>query len=177
VGENRKPVLLNLGCGTVHEPGFINVDAFGNPDFIWDLEVTPFPWPDNSVDGIQMRHVLEHLDNWWECFEECARILRPGGFLRIHVPDASSDTALAYRDHKRVFSLASFHGIQGRPSGTNSWAATVEGGIPLVQEFYAQVPYNRFQWMAKYCPWLLRFCADHLRNFIWEQQFVFRKLP
>jgi ubiquinone/menaquinone biosynthesis C-methylase UbiE len=156
----------------------INVDAFASchPDVVHDLNVTPYPWADNSVDGIQMRHVLEHLPNWWEAFCECARILKPGGYLRIHVPDESSETALTYRDHVRVFSNASFHGIRGRPSGTNAWATTVEGSIPLVQEFYAQVPYKQYEWMVRWCPWLLRFCANHLRNFIWEQQFVFRKV-
>jgi SAM-dependent methyltransferase len=173
-----KPVFLNLGCGTNREPNHINVDAFAtvNPDVVWDLNVTPYPWAANSVDGIMMYHVLEHLDNWWEAFTECARILKPGGYLRIHVPDESSATALTYRDHVRVFGLASFHGIHGRESGTNAWARTVEGSIPLMQEFYAQVPYKKYEWMIWSCPWLLRFCAAHLRNFIWEQQFVFRKI-
>ena len=110
------PVLLNMGRGINTEPDHINVDAYGRPDVVWDLNVTPFPWATNSVDGIQARHVFEHLENWWEAFVDCARILKPGGYLRIHVPDESSTTALTYRDHLRVFSLASFHGIQGYPS-------------------------------------------------------------
>jgi len=177
VGAHVKPVLLNLGCGSNHESDHINVDAFGKADVKWDLNVTPFPWGDNSVDGIQARHVFEHLENWWEAFVDCARILKPGGYLRIHVPDESSTSALTYRDHLHVFSRASFHGIKGYPSGTNAWAAGVEGTIPLYLESYAQVPYQQYEWMARWCPRVLRFCADHLRGFIWEQQFVFRKVP
>jgi ubiquinone/menaquinone biosynthesis C-methylase UbiE len=178
VGAPVRPLLLNLGCGTNTEPGWCNVDAFENcnPDVVWDLNVTPYPWADNSVDGIQMRHVLEHLENWWEAFTECARILKPGGFLKIHVPDESSMTALTYRDHVRVFSLASFHGIVGRPSGTNAWAHSVKDSVPLVLEAYYQVPYKKYEWMTRWCPRVLRFCAEHLRNFIWEQQFHFRKI-
>jgi SAM-dependent methyltransferase len=176
--DTATPLLLNLGCGTQKEPQFLNVDGFKecNPDLVWDLNVTPYPWESNSVDGVQMLHVLEHLDNWWEAFCECARILKPGGFLRIHVPDESSQTALTYRDHLRVFGLASFHGIHGRPSGTNAWAKSVESTVPLVLSEYYQVPHGNYQWMARWCPRVLRFCADHLRNFIHEQRFVFRKI-
>lgn len=176
MGKTATPVYLNLGCGLNRKKDWINVDAFGNPDVLWDLDVTPYPWADNSVDGIEMFHVLEHLENWWEAFTECARILKPGGTLRIHVPDESSRTALTYRDHKTVFSQVSFHGIRGSRSGTNSWAETVEASVPLVLERYYRCPYKEYEWMARWCPRVLRFCADHLRNFIHEQQFHFRKV-
>lgn len=172
-----RPVLLNLGAGLNPLPKpFINVDAYGTPDVRWDLNVTPYPWEDNSVDGIEMWHVLEHLDDWWAVFCECARILKVGGYLHIRVPDESSKTALTYRDHNHVFSLASFHGIAGRTSGTNAWAITEEGKVPLALVEYYQVPYTDYQWMIKWCPRILKFCADHLRNFIHEQRFIFRKI-
>ena len=178
LGGHVGPVLLNLGCGTAHEADMINVDAFlnCNPDAVWDLNEIPFPWADNSIDGINAKHVLEHLENWWGAFTECARILKPGGYLRIHVPDESSATALCYRDHLRVFNVSSFHGVKGRPSGTNAWAKTEEDSVPLALESYFQVPHKEYEWMARWCPRVLRFCANHLRNFIWEQQFVFRKI-
>lgn len=172
------PLLLNLGCGTYkREAPWVNVDAFRecNPDVVWNLNETPFPWETNSVDAILMTHVLEHIENWWECFTECARILKPGGTLQINVPDESSSTALTYRDHLNVFNLASFHGIVGRTSGTNAWAKSVEGTVPLMLENYYQVPFKKYEWMVRF-PRLLKFCAEHLRNFIWEQQFHFRKV-
>lgn len=177
MGTVAEPLLLNLGCGTWKRSGYVNVDAFEQckPDFIWNLDVTPYPWETNSVDGIVMTHVLEHLDNWWEAFCECSRILKPGGFLQINVPDESSSTALTYRDHLHVFNLASFHGIKGRTSGTNAWAMGEEDKIPLVLEQYFQVPFKEYEWMTRF-PRLLKFCAKHLRNFIWEQQFHFRKV-
>ena len=171
------PVYLNLGCGTrrLEGDGWVNVDAYGDPDLVWNLNEFPYPWAENSVDAIVMLHVLEHVDKWWECFTECARILKPGGTLQINVPDESSPTALTYRDHLHVFNRASFHGIRGRPSGTNAWAIDVEGSVPLVLERYYQVPFKQYEWMTRF-PRLLRFCADHLRGFIWEQQFHFRKV-
>jgi SAM-dependent methyltransferase len=173
---NHVPLFLNLGCGGNRLPRHVNVDLYGKPDVIWDLNITPYPWADNSVDGIEMWHTLEHLENWWGAFTECARILRPGGYLRIRVPDESSETALTYRDHRHVFSQRSFHGIEGRVQGTNAWAETEAESVPLRQVSYYRVPFPEYQWMAKRCQWLLLFCANHLRNFIWEQRFEFVKI-
>lgn len=176
MGNDAKPVLLNLGCGSRKIEGWINCDAFAEcePDRIVDLN-KPLPWPDNSVDQIIMLHVLEHVQEWWQCFTECARILKPGGMLQINVPDESSSTALTYRDHLHVFNRASFHGIKGRSSGTNAWAKSQEGKVPLVLERYYQVPFREHEWLTRF-PRILKFCAEHLRNFIWEQQFHFRKV-
>ena len=169
--------MLNLGCGFNKLPEMINVDAYGvcNPDVIWDLNKFPYPWEDNSVDGIVAFHIFEHLIDWWPAFLECARILKFGGTLEIRVPDESSATALTYRDHFHVFSLASFHGIQEAGSGTNAWAHTVKETVPFKLVRYSQVPFKQYNWMLNF-PWLLRFCAKHLRNFIHEQSFIFYKI-
>jgi ubiquinone/menaquinone biosynthesis C-methylase UbiE len=167
--------LQNLGAGSIKLPGWVSVDAYGNPDVTWDLNVTPFPWDDDSVDAILMSHILEHVDEWWACFKECARILKPGGTLKIHVPDESSRTALTYRDHLHVFSPASFHGTVGAGSGSNAWARTEEGSVPLLMQEYIRVPYKEYNWMTRF-PRLLEFCANHMRGFIWEQQFHFVKV-
>ncbi len=104
---------VNLGCGTHTPYDWINVDyAFGArisrlpvvsslirrlnvlrtdwPDgiVIHDLRQT-FPWADNSVDHIYSSHTLEHLNKQQgrHCLKECFRVLKPGGVLRIVVPD------------------------------------------------------------------------------------------
>lgn len=176
MGEIAKPLLLNLGAGSNRLEHHVSVDNWGDPDIRWDLNKVPYPWPDNSVDGIEMWHTLEHLTNWWEAFKECARILKPGGYLHVRVPDESSATAWGYRDHVAVFTQASFHGIVGRDHGTNAWAIHETGTVPLVLESYYQVPYKQYEWMTRWCPRVLKFCAEHLRNFIWEQRFYFRKV-
>ncbi len=89
------PLLLNLGSGTHNVPGWVNVDLWGwhaawgvHPDVVWDLR-RPLPLPDGSVEGISMEHVLEHLpaDVGLSAVEQCHRLLRPGGVLRLSVPD------------------------------------------------------------------------------------------
>ena len=54
---------LNLGCGSKILEGYTNVDKFDyyKPDIVHDLEVTPYPFKENSVDEILMSHVLEHI--------------------------------------------------------------------------------------------------------------------
>jgi SAM-dependent methyltransferase len=173
--------VLNLGCGYRKMIGAINVDAYGEPDVKHDLDVVPYPWEDESIDGICAHHVFEHLTDWWTAFKECGRILKVGGKLEIKVPDASCDSALGYRDHHHMFMPYTFHGaytFDGKPfrHGSNAWASDVSGEVPLMFVSWNQVPFKRYEWMIKWCPWLLTFCGTHLRNFIWEQIFIFEKI-
>lgn len=83
---------LNLGCGNVYLPQMINVDFFTNrrKDYGLDLRY-PFKMPDDSMDGIFCDHTMEHLsyEELEVSLRECCRVLKPGGVLRIVVPDMS----------------------------------------------------------------------------------------
>ena len=175
-----KAICLNLGCGHLKRIGWINVDKYDNcdPEVVHDLNKFPYPWDENSVDAIEMFHTLEHLDDWWGAFLECARILKPGARMEIHVPDESSATALTYRDHNHIFSCVSFHGIMDRTGwGTNAWAHIENDTVPLVMIGYRRSFFGKYQWMVRWpFRWLGKFCAEHLRNFVWEQQFLFEKI-
>ena len=54
---------LNLGCGNVKKPGFVNVDklALFQPDELVDLETLPWPWADDAVEEVTLSHVLEQM--------------------------------------------------------------------------------------------------------------------
>lgn len=106
---------LNLGCGSQVVTGWANVDyALGAklakwPLFPhlnrrlklfamdWDSRIvlhdlcTPFPWPDATAEVIYSSHTLEHLSraDGVSFLKECRRVLRPGGLIRILVPDLS----------------------------------------------------------------------------------------
>jgi len=55
----------------------------------------PLQWHNDSVDVIYSSHTLEHLDRTQglQFIAECYRILKPGGVLRIVVPDLASFVA------------------------------------------------------------------------------------
>jgi len=102
--EKTSPVHLHLGCGPNYLPGFLNIDA--NPQRKVDLWLdvrNGLPFPDGTVDSIYSTHMLEHLyhDELGRLFEECWRVLRPGGGVRFVVPNLETAiTAYVQRENK-----------------------------------------------------------------------------
>lgn len=82
---------LHLGCGPRAMPGWVNIDAFEQPNLNlrWDLR-DPFPCRDGVAELIYSEHVLEHLDRGDadRLLVELRRLLQPGGIVRLGVPDA-----------------------------------------------------------------------------------------
>lgn len=75
---------LNLGGGNQKIPGFINIDRLNGQ------EAYPLPaYADGSVDEIRASHILEHFGHREvpEVLKEWVRVLKPGGVLKIAVPD------------------------------------------------------------------------------------------
>jgi predicted SAM-dependent methyltransferase len=86
------PLRLHLGCGSIYKDGWVNIDLAGTrADLPWDLAL-PLPLPPRSVDAIFHEHLLEHLTyaQGVELHRRCLELLRPGGVLRIGVPDAGT---------------------------------------------------------------------------------------
>jgi len=83
-------VLIHLGCGEQNAPGWINVDAqpFPHVNFVGGVEKLPM-FASNSANLIYACHVLEHISyqRYPEILKEWRRVLKPGGVLRIAVPD------------------------------------------------------------------------------------------
>jgi SAM-dependent methyltransferase len=79
---------VNLGAGDDVRDGWYNVDRVARTgiDETIDLNETPWPLPDESVDSILASHVLEHLEDVDAALQECARLLTPGGRLVIKWP-------------------------------------------------------------------------------------------
>ncbi|MBN1492610.1 MAG: hypothetical protein JW938_00535 [Candidatus Omnitrophica bacterium] len=90
MGTTSEVLKLNLGCGVNLKEGYVNVDKYGTPDFLWDLEEFPWPWDDSSVDEITLDNVLEHIgqtnDVFLKVMQELYRICKPQAFISIVVP-------------------------------------------------------------------------------------------
>ncbi len=80
----------NLGCGNQICAGWINIDIVcTGPGVVAHDLSTGIPLPDASCEVVYHSHVLEHLKRPDAQFfmRECVRVLKPGGILRVAVPD------------------------------------------------------------------------------------------
>jgi len=81
---------LHLGCGNKHIPGYIHIDVadYSHIDYKRSIHDLPM-FADDSVDYIYCCHALEYFDRTMGCLalKEWYRILKPGGILRLAVPD------------------------------------------------------------------------------------------
>lgn len=91
---------LHLGCGKRNIPGFVHIDAVDYPhvDHVSTIDSLSFI-PDGSVELIYNCHVLEHFKrrDVERVLREWYRVLKPGGVLRISVPDFAKLSELYQR--------------------------------------------------------------------------------
>ena len=108
---------LDLGSGPIAHPGWVGIDRSPNlllqkvpgakrllhkAGLLGDLHMIPWspeikrvnmikglPYADNSVAAIYSSHAFEHiyLDEVRGILAECHRVLRPGGVIRLALPD------------------------------------------------------------------------------------------
>jgi len=77
-------IKLNIGAGSTKLEGFTPIDRrFGH-------EAGKLDYEDNTVDEIRASHILEHFSHGEVpgVLAEWVRVLKPGGRIRIAVPDA-----------------------------------------------------------------------------------------
>lgn len=98
---------LDLGSGLHATPGYISVDKYpeAQPAVLHDLEVTPWPFEDSSVNEVVMRHILEHLgettDGFKSIIQELYRVCCDGAVIHITVPHPFSTEFVSDPTHVR----------------------------------------------------------------------------
>jgi SAM-dependent methyltransferase len=94
--KNNQGIKLDLGCGAMKNPGFVGMDyrKMEGVDIAHDLEVFPYPLPNESCSMVVSSHVLEHINPHGYIFirlmNEVWRIMKPGAEFLIAVPYAGS---------------------------------------------------------------------------------------
>ena len=80
---------LNLGCGSLFFPSWVNIDFLPRPCVQGHNLTKPLPFADDSFDATYSSHVLEHFskDQGKKFVEEQFRVLKNGGVCRLVVPD------------------------------------------------------------------------------------------
>jgi GT2 family glycosyltransferase/SAM-dependent methyltransferase len=136
--KGRKKRILEIGCGNGFHANTINnklnevigidlskesisvaKNRYPNTEFrVMNAENLKFK--DNSFNEIYALDVLEHVDNLKKVMEEISRVLCPGGYLKINVPDPRSEkwliklrpTYFKEIHHVRVFSYSDLEKLQ-----------------------------------------------------------------
>jgi len=95
---------LHLGCGKRFIPGYVHIDAIDYPhvDHVSTIDNLSFIEND-SVEVIYNCHVLEHFKrrDVLQVLSEWRRVIKPGGILRISVPDFAAICEV-YRKYKDI---------------------------------------------------------------------------
>lgn len=86
-GKKRK--IIDIGCGINKYPNSFGIDI--NPDFkpdkVWDCN-NGLPFIESgSVDFINCNNALEHFKNPYFALQECYRVLKKNGEMRLIVPN------------------------------------------------------------------------------------------
>ncbi len=98
--------VLDLGC----QRGSFDASVYPLTVVRLDLEIpnrTPqnfiagsasaLPFADRSFQAVVSNHSLEHFENLDTCIQEIARVLAPGAFVYVAIPDSSTLTDHVYR--------------------------------------------------------------------------------
>lgn len=81
---------VNLGCGGRYHPDWINIDMTPTGAEVVRHDLSRgIPLADASCDVIYASHLLEHIlhSDAPTFLKECYRVMRPGGVIRVAVPD------------------------------------------------------------------------------------------
>lgn len=88
--DTATPHLLNLGCGKRHHPAWVNLDFKSEPPEVTAHDLTKgIPFASESFDVVYHSHLLEHFPKEYAhtFLKDCCRVLKPGGIIRVVVPD------------------------------------------------------------------------------------------
>lgn len=120
-------VKLDLAAGQNCREGFESVDLPGT-GAKHEVDLLRYPWPfaDSSVDELHCSHFIEHIpmthvlddgtptggtdsrDAFFRFFDECFRVLRPGGIMTVVCPVARSNRAFQDPTHRRFIVAETF---------------------------------------------------------------------
>jgi predicted SAM-dependent methyltransferase len=109
-------VRLHLGCGLVHRANWVNLDRYPTDaaDLLADAILLPFP--DGCAQAVEALQLVEHLGYVGTLYalHEWARVLTPGGTLRIETPDRAATLSAALSEESDKAALPWLFGMEER---------------------------------------------------------------
>lgn len=88
--NDRRLPYLNFGCGGLFHPSWVNADLHPASAEVLKVRFAErLPFEDGTFEVAYHSHVLEHfpLEAARFLLAECRRVVRPGGTIRVVVPD------------------------------------------------------------------------------------------
>lgn len=106
-----RPVEIELGGGDRRAKGLYCLDRveLEGVDVVVDLNEPLSGFPDNSVEFVYGRHVIEHVEQLDQLMRELHRITRPTGRVELIVPHFTNPYHHSDPTHVRTFGLYSMH--------------------------------------------------------------------
>lgn len=122
----------------------------GDTDYICD--VCSVPLPDSSIDLIIATGLIEHLEDSDRFFEECDRLLKPGGKIHIEVPFLQQyhDDPIDVRRYT-VSGLSTYlakYRFEEVGSGFHIGPSVT---LATLNAYYAALLFEGESWLAKFC--------------------------
>lgn len=80
---------LHIGAGDNHLPGWLNTELCPRGDEVFLDATRPFPFASSTFGFIYTEHMIEHIpyEGAVSMMQECHRVLRPGGAIRVVTPN------------------------------------------------------------------------------------------
>lgn len=101
--EHKQGIQLDIGCGGNKQPNFVGIDIRDLPgvDIVHDVNLHPWPLPDECVTRAMTSHLVEHIPPvavlesgtrfpFLEFMNEVWRVCKPGAEFMLSLPYASS---------------------------------------------------------------------------------------
>lgn len=122
---------LHLGAGPSSPAGWLSTDVTPQAETVVYLDATePFPIEDDTFDYVFSEHMIEHMS--WHAglamLEECHRVLKPGGTIRVATPDLAV--------------LLGLYGEQRDPVGDRYVRWIVDRSMPGISTYKASFVIN-----------------------------------
>jgi ubiquinone/menaquinone biosynthesis C-methylase UbiE len=113
-----------------------------------DLEVLPWPWPDNSFDEIFAKDILEHIGanpkEFIKIIGEMYRVSKPGAIWKVIVPHWRCDLAFDDPTHVRVITASTFK-LFDQAKNVEAWKnKRADSLLGIINEIDVEITDNKF---------------------------------
>jgi hypothetical protein len=128
-----QPLWIDLGCGTVKEPGFLGIDRWPMPgvDIVCDLD-EGIPVASGSADYVLASHSLEHLRDLPAAISEIYRVCKDRALVTIIAP---YDSTRLNRANPYHFQAWNEHTARFFTSDSNSPVDQDDFNFPSINEW------------------------------------------